>query len=303
MRDLPSLNALRVFESAARHLNFTRAARELHVTQGAVSRQIIQLEEQLQTRLFVRHGPKITLTEAGLQYFRTVEEALGVIRRGTRAITAHDSAATLTLSVLPFFASSWLVARTAMFHQQHPDFSVRLAASYEVVDFSRSSDIDAAIRYGRGDWGNLFRVRLMEERIFPVCSPRFYRENDRPGSPEEVANCPLVLMTERYDEWPDWFASAGVAPPRTAPRPRYNELLMLYRAAMEHQGIALGRSMSAAGDLDAGRLMRLTDHSIVSTQNYHFVCRPGDEKAPKIATFLNWVTAEARASSAEWAAA
>ncbi len=286
---LPSLNALRVFECAARHLNFTRAAAELYVTQGAVSRQIGQLEAQLETRLFHREGPKVTLTEAGRQYYESVANGLSIIRRGTRDLRQRRKTATLTVSVLPLFASNWLVPRAVEFQRRHPDIRLRLAASYETIDFDRSSDIDAAIRFGRGDWADVFSRRLMVEETFPVCAPSFAARRGTQYKPADLADAPLICMTEVYDEWPDWFEAAGLSPPDVSAAPRYNELLMLYKAAKEGQGIALGRSMSAQADIQSGSLVRLFDTAIASRNNYYFVCPSGAEREPGIGRFLSWL--------------
>ena len=149
-RDLPSLNAVRVFEAAARQQSFSRAAEELCVTQSAVSRQIQKLEAELGQPLFTRNGPHLALTDSGRDYYAVVQQGLGLIQRGTERLFRRTSAPVLTLSTTPSIITSWLVPRLADFERRHPGISLHLSTSTEVVDFAIRTDIDAAIRFGRG---------------------------------------------------------------------------------------------------------------------------------------------------------
>jgi len=170
-REIPSLNAIRFFEAAARHLSFTKTGEELFVTQSAVSKQIKQLEEQLSCQLFARSGPNLQLTSHGKIFQHTVARAMDSIKQGVGELR-RNSIATLRLSVLPSFASNWLIPRIPGFEKLAPGLSLDLLPSYERVDFSVQTDIDAAIRLGRGDWPGLYKLQLTNDRMYPVCSPK-----------------------------------------------------------------------------------------------------------------------------------
>ncbi len=284
-RDLPSLNAIRVFESAARHLNFSRAADELSVTQSAVSRQIKVLEEQLGQPLFQRSGPKLSLTSAGERYQTKVAEALTVLRRGTAELRRGKTSPTLTVSVLPTFATKWLVPRLADFERQNPQVALRLDASYRVIDFATDPDVDVAIRLGRGGWPGVHATRLTALHVFPVCSPGVAR-NLR--VPQDIQRQRVLTDDSHYDEWPRWFKAAGVDCQLEESR-HFNDDNMLLQAAIAGQGLTLARTIIAEDDLDAGRLVRPFDISILSGFQYHFVCLPDRLAEPNIHAFQLWL--------------
>jgi LysR family transcriptional regulator, glycine cleavage system transcriptional activator len=297
-RDLPSLNAIRMFEAAARHGNFTRAAEQLHVTQGAVSRQIKHLEDDLRLALFHRDGPKIELTDAGEVLFKAADEALAILRRGTVDLRRMSATPTLTVSVLPSFAAKWLVPRMAGFQDEHRNIDVRLAADYEPVDFSRRPDIDLAIRFGTGDWSGLYSECLINEQMFPACSERFLKSAGPIKKPESLLDLPLLIASGQYDQWNDWFEAAGAEPPRHTRGPQYTDASMLLQAAIEGQGVALVRSLLSEEDIRTGRLVRLFATAIDSRYSYYFVCPHGRETDEKIQSFLRWLRAEASRTDA-----
>jgi len=287
-----------MFESAARHESFTRAAEELHVTQGAVSRQIKHLEDDLGQQLFHRDGPKVQLTDAGVQFLSATEEALGILRRSTSSLRAKSASPALTISVLPSFAAKWLVSRIPGFHSICPTTEVRMAASYEPVDFNLSPDIDLAIRFGEGGWSDLYCECLFQERLFPVCSPQFQHEMADRIRMDKLDSLPLLYASGKYDQWSDWLEAANV-PAHTQKRgPRFSDFSALLQAAIEGQGIALARNLLAEDDLRAGRLVKLFDVSVLSRFNYYFVCPGGREDDGKIRPFLEWLRSEASKTDA-----
>src|SRR5947209_15760767 len=169
LRRLPPLNALKAFEAAARSESFTRAAEELHVTQGAVSHQVKALEATLGLKLFNRERQRLTLTEAGREYLAVVRDALDRIALGTERLVQRQNAGALTVSTSPDFAAKWLVHRLGHFAEAHPEIDLRVSATLHHVDFARE-DVDLAVRHGEGDWPSLECVRLCTERLFSVCS-------------------------------------------------------------------------------------------------------------------------------------
>lgn len=167
---LPSLNGLRAFEAAARHLSFTNAATELNVTQTAISHQIKRLEEELGIRLFIRQNRALVLTPRGRDYLPGVRAAFNDLRLATDRLKRRDNDHVLTVSTLASLASKWLLPRISTFQAAHPDIDVHITTSTNMVDF-KSGDVDAAIRYGRGQWPGLRADWLTADHLFPVCSP------------------------------------------------------------------------------------------------------------------------------------
>lgn len=288
-RDLPSLNAVRMFETAARYKNFTKAAEALHVTQGAVSRQIRHLEADLGQVLFHRNGPNITLTDAGELLYAAAADALATLRRGTLQLKRMVASPTLTVSVLPSFAAKWLVQRIPQFNTAHPDIELRLAASYEAVDFRVQPDIDIAIRFGAGGWDGVYSECLFNERVFPVCSPQFRRDNGGLDHPSQLADVPLLHASREYDQWDEWLEAAEVEPRLPGPATRYSDLSMLLQAAIAGQGVALARSLATAGDLETRLLERPFELSIPCRYSYYFVCPEGREENEQVRMFLQWL--------------
>src|SRR5881275_2589886 len=169
---LPSLNALKAFEAAARHESFTRAAEELCVTQGAVSHQVKALEAELGIKLFNRERQRLIITEAGRDYLAVLRDAFDRIAVGTERLVQRQTSGVLTVSTSPDFAAKWLVNRLGRFAEAHPEIDLRVSATMHHVDFARE-DVDVAIRHGDGNWPGHDVVRLCSEQLFPVCSPKF----------------------------------------------------------------------------------------------------------------------------------
>lgn len=303
-RNLPPLNALRAFEAAARHLSFTRAAAELHVTQAAVSHQIKGLEDWLGTPLFRRVNRALELTEAGHAYRVPVSEALGLIADATGRLFRQENGGVLTVSTMPSFASKWLVLRLGRFQAAHPDIEVRLHTSSQLVDFA-GRDVDVGIRLGRGQWPGVLAERLMTEDVFPVCAPAL-RDGPKPiRTPADLLRHTL-LHDDYLITWSAWFAAAaaggamaGGTPPPGAEvdrGPRYSDSALLLQAAMAGQGVALARRVLVADDLAAGRLVRLFDVTLPGEYAY-YVVTPSHGRIPaKVRLFRDWLFAEVAAA-------
>ena len=286
-RRLPPLNALRSFEAAGRHLSFTKAAHELNVTQAAVSHQIKTLEEALGVKLFRRLNRALLLTEPGQSYLPAVRDALDMLATATERLTRQDETGILTVSALPSLASIWLVPRINRFLETNPDIQVRIDASEHVVDFE-SGDVDVALRYGRGEYPGLHTERLMTEDIFPVCAPTLPTP-DRPlDRPEDLKHHTLLHDDLRLD-WRMWLMAAaveGVDPTRGL---TFNASDIVIRAAIEGQGVALGRSALAADALADGRLIKPFDVILPADFAYYFVCAERDIDRPKVRKFRDWL--------------
>ncbi len=287
IRRLPPLNALKAFEAAARHESFTRAAEELSVTQGAVSQQVKALEATLGVRLFNRERQRLAITAAGREYLGVVRDALDRIALGTQKLVQQQNAGVLTVSTSPDFAAKWLVQRLGRFAESHAGIDLRVSATAHHVDFARE-DVDLAVRHGDGDWAGLDVVRLCAERLFPVCSPKLAR---RISKASDLLKFPLLRLDD-WATWMRWFAAAGVEGP-VAHGPVMNRASMLIDAAIDGQGVALARTALAAADLINGRLVRPIDVSLRMSSSYWIVCPKATSRTPKIATFRDWLLAEA----------
>jgi len=289
-RRLPSLNALKAFEAAARSESITRAAQELSVTQGAVSQQVKALEATLGIKLFNRQRRRLVMTEAGREYLAVVRDALDRIAVGTERLAQRQSSGVLTVSTSPDFAAKWLVHRLGRFAESHPEIHLRISATAPHVDFVRE-DVDLAVRHGDGKWPGLDIVRLCSEQLFPVCSPKLVAGRSCITSASDLSKFTLLRLDDGKT-WARWFEAAGVTDP-VIHGPILSHASMLIDAAVDGQGVALARTTLAAWDIISGRLMRPVDVSLRMLNTYWIVCPKATSSVPKVATFRKWLLAEA----------
>lgn len=302
-RRLPPLKALPDFEAAARHLSFTKAADELHVTHGAVSRQVKSLEEHVGVPLFRRLNRSLLLTDEGQAYVAVVRELLERLAEATDRLKRRDEKGGLTVSTMDSFAVKWLVPRLARFRAAHPEIDVRLQANDAVVDFSRE-DVDIAIRYGRGQYPALKAERLMTEDFVPVCSPALLKGPRPLHAPEDLRHHPLLHEEGTRIDWRMWLMAAGVEGVDPTRGPTYSHTNMVIMAAINGEGVALGRTALIAADLAAGRLIKPFELALAAEWAYYVVYPPRALARPKVAAFRNWLFAEvARDRAPEGAAA
>jgi LysR family glycine cleavage system transcriptional activator len=201
---LPSLNGLRAFEAAARHLSFTQAASELNVTQTAISHQIKRLEEELGVRLFIRQNRSLALTQQAQEYLPGIRAAFNDLRLATDRLLRKDDDHVLTVSTLASLAAKWLLPRLTAFQEAHPGIDVRITTSTNLVDFQRDN-VDAGIRYGRGQWPGV-RADWRGGRVVPVCSPRCSRV--QAAKPQDLGS--RLCHQCQYDDWRLWLTAAGL---------------------------------------------------------------------------------------------
>jgi LysR family glycine cleavage system transcriptional activator len=290
-RRLPSLNALRAFEAAARHESFTRAAGDLNVTQGAVSQQVKALEAELGVQLFIRRNKRLALTLPGRAYLDVVRDAFERLAAGTEQLLRRENAGVLTMTMSPNFAAKWLIHRLGDFAARHPGIVPRISASVEHVDFAQE-DVDLAIRHGEGDWPGLHVTRLCTETLFPVCSPRLLSGPDALTSPADLERFTVLHSRDRSD-WAAWREAAGL-PPRDATRDMiFNQMSMAIDAAVDGHGVALARTALATLDLRAGRLVMPFGPAMPVPYAYYIVCPNATAGRRTIATFRMWLLAQA----------
>lgn len=293
---LPSMRALSAFEAAARHLNFTHAANEMNLTQGAISHRVADLEAQLGTRLFRRLPQGLELTPAGHSYVGFVREALARLHAGVRTIEDEFAGrGVLTISVSPNFATKWLVPRLGGFLTAHPEIDLRISATMRHVDLL-GDGIDMAVRHGDGRWPELDVVRLCDEELFPVVAPRLVEGPAGLRAPADLGR--FVLLHDRSRKgWAEWLQAAGLAgfdlADGPAHGPVFDQTSMAIDAAIAGQGVALARTALAAPDLLAGRLVRPFGFVLPALFAYWIICPRAASGRRKIALFRDWLLAEA----------
>ena len=292
-RRIPPLTALRTFEAAGRHLSFTKAADELHVTQAAVSHQVKSLEEYLGLKLFRHLNRTLLLTDAGQLYLPPLTDAFEGIDRATHRLRRQLGRAPLTVSVLPSFAAGWLVPRLGRFRQRCPDVDLRIDPTEVLTDFRRD-DVDLGIRYGRGSYPGLRADRLMREEFFPVCSPRLLEGSIPLRDPADLVHHTL-LHDEATVDWRTWLLAAGVEGVDAERGITVTDSSMLLRAAIAGQGVALARSVLAADEIASGRLVRPFDVDVPAEFAYYLVYPEESADRPAVAAFREWILEEARA--------
>ena len=294
---LPPLNALRAFECAARPLSFTRAAGELHVTQAAVSHQVKALEDFLGFKLFRRLNKSLLLTDAGQTYGPALSEAFEQIRQATRRVLNSQDEGPLTVSVLPSFASRWLVPRLGRFRLAHPEIDLLIEPNPAPVDLERGN-VDVAIRYGLGNYPKLHREKLMSEDLFPVCAPALL---SGPGALKELADLrrAALLHDDDHSHWRAWLQAAGVDDVDVSRGTIFTDSGMLLQAAMDGQGVAIARSVLVGDALASGALVRPFHLSMSTRFAYFVLCLPERAGQAKIAHFREWLLREVESGGAQ----
>lgn len=287
-RRLPSLNALKAFEAAARHASFTEAATELFVTHAAISRHIRELEEFLGTQLFHRTGRGVTLTEAGQQFGGRLTPLFDQLADASREAAAVGKARRLAVSVEPAIASRWLVPRLGRFNELHPDIELNIDPTNRLVDF-RVDEVDVGIRYGRGDWDNVDMAKLSDVSIFPVCAPGLIAgETDL--KPEDLRRFTL-LHENRKQWWADWLEANGVAMSQDWKGTTFQNHLAI-EAAENGQGFALGDQILCTDSISEGWLRRPFNSDIKDHGFYWIVRAKGSKESAPARSFREWLLSE-----------
>lgn len=298
---IPPIAALRAVEAASRHLSFTRAAEELFVTQSAISHQIRHAEDLWNFKLFERRGRRLLLTAEGREIIPVIRDFIVKISSTVEALQQADSVQALRVTLLATFAFKWLVPKLGNFNKRHPDTDIWLSTTEEMVDFNRSN-ADVGIRLGPGDWDNVFNELLLREFVFPVCSPAFLEEHGEPADIEQLLHYPLLRRStvDICPRWKDWFRDAGIELTLMAHGTKFPGSSYAIQAAIDHQGVALARSVHVLDDLKTGRLIHLFPEVISrSPLGYYFVCAPGRQDEPQVAAFRAWLNDEAKVSQRE----
>jgi len=271
----------------------TLAAEELHLTHGAVSRQIKALEDHLGVPLFRRLTRKIELTDAGAAYFGAISRVLSELSRETASVRRKNESAHLLISSGVSFASKWLTPRLHRLMARHPDFHIHLDVTDTPVDFA-AGRVDVALRYGNGVYPGATAERIMNETVSPVCAPAYRDRMDGLKSPRDLARCVLIHEIGMTMTWQRWFEAMDLPYPKTR-GPGYSHGSMSIEAAIRAEGVALGRSVLVAEDLTAGRLVSLFPKAKLEVEwGYDLVYRIGNGDHPKVRAFRSWILGEVR---------
>ncbi len=297
-RRIYPLNALRAFEASARQLSFVKASAELSVTPAAVSHQVKKLEEFLGLPLFRRRARGLLLTETGQLLLSELGEVFLRLDTAMERVIDSDSRGTLTLSVAPTFAVMWLIPRLQKFYEQHPDIDVRISTSLGLVDFQRD-DFDAAIRLGNGEWLGLEAIRLFDETVTPMCSPRLLEGPDALKSPSDLRKHVLLHNHSMdYDPesptWESWLRAAGASDVDASRGIHFSLPDHGLQASIDGAGVVLGWRFLSAEDLAAGRVVEPFDLVQPLGSSFYLVYPEANSLRANIATLRDWLMQEVR---------
>lgn len=289
-RFLPSISLLAAFEATARTGSVTVAARELHLTQSAVSRQVRALEEQLGVDLFIRERQTMRLTLAGDSYAREIREALRRISSASLNLRANPHGGTLNLAILPTFGARWLVPRLPKFLSDNPGVTINLVTRLSPFDF-RLDSIDAAIHFGAPHWPGAELTSLMAERTLPACSAAF-QNSHRLEDAADLLDVPLLHITTRPDAWEAWFTANGV-PFQSVHGMLFDQFATAAQAAIAGLGVALLPTFLIQEELSRGDLVAAVEHEIESAEHYYLACPIERADYPPLVAFRSWIVEEA----------
>jgi len=301
-RTVPSLDLLRGFESAARNLNFTKAADELFLTQSAISRQIKTLEERLGVRLFVRQRRGLLLTHEGDRLFRAVQGALRQMQEAVDSLSERGNTQRITVTATMGFCSLWLIPRLGEFHRACPEVDVRIAANDKVLNLDRER-IDVSVRYCPADTAPKGALWLFDEQITPVCSPALIAQSGKPlRGPHDLQNYVLLHLDDpdnpsAWLSWSTWLDAAGTPGLKPAGALRFNYFDQIVRAALARQGIALGRLPLVQDLVNDGSLVMPFEAGTATGRAYWVVQAGFARGRPEVERFIEWIAMQAAADA------
>ncbi|MCM2292743.1 LysR family transcriptional regulator [Allorhizobium sp. BGMRC 0089] len=290
-RFLPSTAALVTLDAVARLGSFSAAAEELNLTQGAVSRQIQTLEEQMKTTLFLRQGRGVTLTAEGNHFHQKTRDALALIQQAALTAMTGGRNRSLDLAILPTFGTRWLMPRIPRFVARHPEITLNFATRIGQFDFD-TQGLDAAIHIGKPNWPGATAVFLMDETVAPVCSPDFLKRHAITG-PEDLLSLPLIQMQSRPNAWDYWFETHGI---KATPLPAmgFEQFMNVAQACIAGLGIALMPLFLIQPELSSGQLVLASEHRVKSQSQYYLVSPDNRPISAPLAAFSQWLLEEVR---------
>jgi LysR family glycine cleavage system transcriptional activator len=291
-RKLPPLNALRAFEASGRYSSFTGAAKELLVTQGAVSRHVALLEDWLGVKLFLRTHRGIELTRKGETYIRALSSVFDQIDYATREARDQADRAVLRLKLPPTFAMRWLVPRLTRFQSMHPAIEIQVFTSHEPANFRRE-DVDLSVHSHAFPPDDASEHRLLGEVLMPVCSPRL-QEKGRPlNVPADLKNYPLLASLHRPMDWSRWLVEAGITELDSPGSVNFDNGALAYQGAMDNLGVVIAVRALIEDDLRTGRLVAPFDLQVSTPGAYYLASSQIGPKSPQLVAFEKWLIQQA----------
>lgn len=299
-RRIYPLNALRAFEASARHASFVKAAQELHVTPAAVSHQVKRLEDYLGVQLFRRLPRGLSLAETGQALLSELREIFLRLDNAVERVLESGSRGALTISVAPMFAVKWLVPRLHEFDELHPEIDLRISSSGNVIDFQRDA-FDAAVRVGHGHYPGLETVKLFDESVTPMCSPRLLEGTHKLRRPGDLRRHVLLhddsmAFDPESPNWDSWIEAAGAKRIDSSRGPRFGQPDHALQAAIDGAGVVLGWRYLAADDIAAGRLVLPFTLQLPLGSAFYLVYPEAYAGQRKVMLFRNWLLGETRPS-------
>jgi LysR family transcriptional regulator, glycine cleavage system transcriptional activator len=293
-RQLPPLNALRAFEAAARNGSLTRAAQELSVTQGAVSRHITQLESWLGAKLCLRQRRGIETTPQGADLAAVLRTSFDQIEAQTQRLRARSNDNTLRIKLPPTFAIRWFVPRLARFHALHRHIDVQITTSHQQVEFDRD-DVDLCIHSGADPIPGAICRKLFGEILLPVCSPGLLERAPPIKTPADLCRFVLLCSMHRTADWPDWVNAAGVSTIDGNSGLKFENSALAYQAAVDELGIVMAQRAFVEDDLRTGRLVAPFDLRVPTARGYYLAYPRSRRDSPLIRAFEHWIMSETAA--------
>ncbi|WXL25979.1 LysR substrate-binding domain-containing protein [Ectopseudomonas mendocina] len=291
-RLLPTMTALQCFESAARHLSFTRAAQELHLTQSAVSKQVAQLEDMLQHPLFHRVRRRLQLAPAGELYLAEVNKILTQVDMSSRYILSYGGETEVVrIATQPTFGARWLIPALKGFSKRHPNIYLDIKSELESFDLVQAK-ADVALFYGQGSWPGATCIELFGEDVVPVCSPDILPDEPLADA-SELTHLVLLQCTSRPESWHEWFEEQGISTEHSYHGPRFDTFYMCIRAARSGCGVAMVPRFLVQDELDEGKLVIPWVHKKVSKGSHFVAFAEQAGEVPKIKSLVNWILEKA----------
>lgn len=284
------MHTLRSFEAASRHNSFQKASEELFVTPSAVSHQIKSLEEFLEVKLFIRGTRKIELTSAGREYARRIGKALRMVEKATEKVTEDHGSGELNLAVAPTFLTRWLLPRMSRFNEEHPNIELELTASTGLIDFAHS-ETDMAVYFGDGQWEGVECEFLKQSALIPVCQPDLLKKYPI-DSPEDISRHTLLHVIKRPDEWPAWFAAAGIEYRERRKGMYLSSGLLTVQAAARGLGVALADVSLVSEEIQTGELVAPLEIPLELSKSFYLVHQEDRQPTQAMRRFKRWIMAE-----------
>lgn len=285
---LPPLNWLRSFEASARHLSFTGAAAELHITQSAVSQQVKLLENYLGEGLFRRQARGLQLTDAGKNYLPIVTEAFLILQQGTQSFFLPNVKANLEIKANTAFSVLWLMPRIGSFLKTHPDIGLNLSTALLTSDYEGSGAV-VEIRYGHGEWEGVKGERLIDQEIYPVCSPALA---ETLTAPQDLDKVPLIHVLQLVEDWDLWMRGVGIDLELKAVGHAVNTFVLSLEFAQQGLGVALAHDLLAGRPIERGDLVIPFNLRVPARDSYYLITAPAAENDPQVQAFRAWLMNE-----------